>query len=177
MGELAFFLLQNYSFCKRIAFSKPLLFVLVFYSKPIKDCYSGWGNVCNSLLLFISLPWSCIWTMWGETGCRFSFVSLVAGRLYSTKTRWMALSEVDVFVTWAIYSCVRNKSGRQEGLFGLAAQESETPSAGGRATKQALVCFTACPPLLKRGAERLWLGGFPGPSRELLSVHFEDWYV
>jgi len=32
--------------------------------------------------------------------------------------------------------------------------------AGDRANKQALVCFTACPPILEQGAEWLWLGRF-----------------
>lgn len=54
------------------------------------------------------------------------------------------------------------ESERQEGLFikvGLAAQGSETSSDHG-ANKWALVCFTACPPILRQGADWLWLGGF-----------------
>lgn len=124
LGELwGFFQITKLdSFCKPIIFSKYALVVL-FFSKPIEDQYSGRGNV----LLYTSVPWSYIGTIWEKLDPDSVLILMVMGRLYSTEAMWMTMSEVDVFVlksVWAICSYMWMESGRQESLLiklGLAA--------------------------------------------------------
>lgn len=178
-GESCFFSICKTGFILQTHyFSKPVLFALVSLSRINILAEAMHTTMCCDSPASLE----AVFEQRGEkldpgsvlTLClQIDYIALKLGE-------WLWV-EVNVFVIkclWAVCSYMWIESGRQEGLFikvGLAAQGSETSSDG--ANKWALVCFTACPPILRQGADWLWLGGFSCQSRELPSIHFEVWYV